>query len=292
MMHYIILDLEWNNTYARKNKGFINEIIEIGAVMLNDNLDTIKEFSCLIKPQISKRLRSNIKQLTHITNDDVRNGIPFNDAMSEFNAWIGDEENVILTWGDGDIRVLIENYKYLNSITTIPFLENYIDIQHYFQIKMKMPLSKQIGLFNAAEAVGINPDDFSHHRALDDSLLTADCFRKVFDKADFFDSIKPCNEEFYKKLFFKPRVISNINNSLVDRDLLNYKCDKCGVNGKLLKGWKFSNQYFRAIYQCPECGQKVRVAVRFKKYFDRLETKKNVSIITENDSEKKIETNS
>jgi DNA polymerase III epsilon subunit-like protein len=47
-MHYIILDLEWNNTYARRTKGFLNEIIEIGAVMLDDNLNTIDNFSCLV----------------------------------------------------------------------------------------------------------------------------------------------------------------------------------------------------------------------------------------------------
>ena len=43
-LHYIILDLEWNTAYARRIKGFINEIIEVGAVMLDDNLNTVDEF--------------------------------------------------------------------------------------------------------------------------------------------------------------------------------------------------------------------------------------------------------
>ena len=51
-MDFIIMDLEWNNTYARKTKGFINEIIEIGAVKLDENLNFKDKFSCLIKPQI------------------------------------------------------------------------------------------------------------------------------------------------------------------------------------------------------------------------------------------------
>ena len=121
-MHYIILDLEWNTAYARRIKGFINEIIEIGAVMLDDNLNTVDEFSCFVKAQICKKLRSNVKKLTNITNEDISSGMLFTRAMSKFRDWIGSEENVILTWGDGDIRVLIENFRYLNGINTIPFL--------------------------------------------------------------------------------------------------------------------------------------------------------------------------
>ena len=52
LMDFIIMDLEWNNTYARKTKGFINEIIEIGAVKLDENLNFKDKFSCLIKPKI------------------------------------------------------------------------------------------------------------------------------------------------------------------------------------------------------------------------------------------------
>lgn len=290
-MNFIIIDLEWNNVYSAKKHGFINEIIEIGAVMLNENLEKIDEFSCFVKSQIGKKLRSNIKQLTHITNDDIKNGMVFTKAFSNFKAWIGERECVVLTWGDGDIRVLIENFRYLNGIQTVPFLERYIDIQRYFQIKMNLPLSQQIGLFNAAELSGVDPELFSHHRALDDSLLTAECFRKVFDKTDFFESVVDCDNEFYSKLSFRPHAISNINNPLVDKKLLDYKCDNCGIKGKLLKEWKYSNQYFRAVYQCPQCGKKVRVAVRFKKYYDRLDTRKNVTVISEKEEAKTMSHN-
>ena len=38
-MHYIVMDLEWNNTYAKRIKGFINEVIEVGAVMLDEDFN-------------------------------------------------------------------------------------------------------------------------------------------------------------------------------------------------------------------------------------------------------------
>ena len=73
-MDFIIMDLEWNNTYARKTKGFINEIIEIGAVKLDENLNFKDKFSCLVRPQIGKKLRGSVKELTNITNEEVRSG--------------------------------------------------------------------------------------------------------------------------------------------------------------------------------------------------------------------------
>lgn len=291
-MHYIIMDLEWNNAYVHRTKNFMNEIIEVGAVMLDEELREISEFSCFVKSRIGKKIRSNIKKLTHITNDDMRSGEPFETVMERFRSWIGDEENVILTWGNSDIRVIIENFRLLTGRETVPFLSNYTDIQRYFQLKKGIPTEKQLGLFNAAEVVGMDPNTFSHHRALDDSLLTAECFRRVYSD-DFAKYILPCGKAFYEKLFFKPYAISNINSPLVDKSLLNYTCEECGVKGKIIKNWRYSNQYFRAIYVCPQCGKKVRVAVRFKKYYDSLDTRKTVTFIkdeeppitTQNDSE-------
>jgi inhibitor of KinA sporulation pathway (predicted exonuclease) len=282
------MDLEWNNVYIPKTKSFMNEIIEVGAVMLNDELEKIGEFSRLIKSRIGKKIRSNIKKLTHITNDDVRNGEPFETVMQELENWIGDRENVILTWGNSDIRVIIENFRFLTGCDTVPFMKNYTDAQRYFQIKKGIPVEKQLGLFNAAVEVGMNPDEFSHHRALDDSLLTAECFKRVYSE-DFAKYIQRCDGRFYEKLFFKPYAISNIHSPLVDKSLLSYTCEECGVKGEMQKNWRYSNQYFRTIYVCPQCGKKVRVAVRFKKYYDRLDTRKTVTQIFDDEQSEPIQ---
>lgn len=274
------MDLEWNNAYVSKTKSFMNEIIEVGAVKLDEKLENIGEFSCFIKSRIGKKIRSNIRKLTHITNDDMRSGKPFETVMQKLEDWIGNDDSVILTWGNSDIRVIIENFRFLTGYQTAPFLKNYTDVQRYFQIKKGIPVEKQLGLFNAAAEIGMDPDEFSHHRALDDSLITAECFRNVFSE-DFSDYILRCDDAFYEKLFFKPYPISNINSPLVDKSLLSYSCEDCGVKGTQLANWRYSNQYFRATYVCPQCKKKVRVAVRFKKYFDRLDTRKTVTPVIE-----------
>ena len=77
MMQYIVMDLEWNNVYSIKRGGFMNEVIEIGAVRLDEQLCEIDAFSHLIKSQIGKRLRGHVRELTHLTNEDLQSGEPF-----------------------------------------------------------------------------------------------------------------------------------------------------------------------------------------------------------------------
>ena len=84
-MNFIIFDLEWNNAYNYKLKRGMNEIIEIGAVKLDENLDVVDTFKQLIKPQLSRKLGSRFKNLTHITIDEINdNGIPFEKAFDDF----------------------------------------------------------------------------------------------------------------------------------------------------------------------------------------------------------------
>lgn len=285
-MDFIIMDLEWNNTYARKTKGFINEIIEIGAVKLDENLNYKDKFSSVIRPQIGKRLRGSVKELTNITNEEVRSGDPFTKVFSHFRRWVG-PDSVFLTWGDGDIRVLIDNYKYLNGIDTIPFLSYYADMQSYIQSEMGLPKSKQVGLSTAAQALGVDESSFSHHRALDDSLMSVECLKKVYSAERFKSYISECNGEFYRKLTFKAHPISNINSPLIDRKVLDYRCEICSEKCEQLKPWSYSNQYFRSRYYCKKCDRTVKVAVRFKQYYDRIDVRKTVTPIdpeTENDS--------
>ena len=70
-MQYIIMDLEWNTAFDRGRKEFVNEIIEFGAVKLDEDLREVDTFSSFVKPVIEKKLTSRVRKLTHITNEDV-----------------------------------------------------------------------------------------------------------------------------------------------------------------------------------------------------------------------------
>ncbi len=272
-MNYIVVDLEWNNTYCKKKKGFLNEIIEIGAVKLDEELRQVDTFSLFIKAQLGKKLHTRVKELTNITNDDINSGTPFSQAMSLFRKWSAGEDNVILTWGDTDIRVLIENFRYFNGITFIPFLKNYVNLQKYAQAFMNISKADQIGLSAAAEKLGVAFDEYSLHRALDDSLLTADIFRKIYNEKMLSSYTLKCDTAFYSKLTFKPKIITDINSPLIDKSRMKCLCDVCGGQCDKISDWKVMNQSFRAVFQCKKCKRKIRFTIRFKEYYDRVDIK-------------------
>ena len=277
-MQYVVMDLEWNNAYSKKVNGYINEIIEIGAVKLDADLENVDTFSCIIRSQIGKKLRGSVKRLTHLTNDDINSGVPFTKAFSVFRKWIGNEETVIFTWGDGDVRVLLENFKYLNGIKVIPFLGKYCDLQRVFQRLYNCSKGQQTGLLTAAQMLDIDPEMYIHHRALGDSMLTAEILKKIFDSGFVEPEFIECNEEFYSRLLYKAKVIRNIDNPLVDKKRLNHNCENCGKACEQLTKWKFHCQFFRANFYCDDCGLIYSVGIRFKKLYDEVEFRKIFSV--------------
>lgn len=284
-MQYVVMDLEWNNTYAKKTSGFINEIIEIGAVKLNENFDVIDEFSVIVRSQIGRKLRGSVKKLTNLTNDDISTGQPFTKAFSLFRKWIGAQDTVILTWGDSDIRVLIENFSYLNGINSIPFLTYYCDLQKYYMKYKAKHVEHQAGLIAAAQECGIDPELYTHHRALGDSRLTADVFELIYDEASFKKETVFCDDEYYGRLLFKAKVLKNLDNPLIDKRKLEHYCDTCGGRCELVTPWKFSCQFFRTMFYCKSCDTTYAVRVRFKKLYDSVDYKKIVTVINTDTAE-------
>ena len=59
-MNYIILDLEWDSSYYKKKGGFINQILQIGAVKLNESFeitDIFKTSGCPLARVMRKELK-------------------------------------------------------------------------------------------------------------------------------------------------------------------------------------------------------------------------------------------
>ena len=82
-MHYIVFDLEWNQAdpekeEARKSLPF--EIIEIGAVKLDENLNSIDTFHRIIKPVVYTKLFTHTKEIVNLTDEDLLDGTDFKSA--------------------------------------------------------------------------------------------------------------------------------------------------------------------------------------------------------------------
>lgn len=276
-MFYVIMDLEWNNSYNKIKKCFVNEILEIGAVLVDEHLDVIDTYSVIIKSQLIKKLSGRVKNLTHITNEDMRMGISFHRAFAEFEKWIGNRDCVFLSWGNSDIRVLVDNFDMFCGTKKVPFLTQYVDLQKYCQEFIVNVGTQQIGLVNAATEMGIDVSNCNFHRALEDSLLGLRCLKKCYNREHLHNLAVICDDAFYKKLSFKATYITNINNPKIDKSKMKCDCDLCSAPMKRMSDWKCINQSFSAIFLCKNCERLVTYHVKFKEYYDRIDVKTNVT---------------
>ena len=276
-MYYVIMDLEWNNSYNKIKKCFVNEILEIGAVLVDEQLDVIDTFSVIIKSQLIKKLSGRVKNLTHISNEDMRMGMSFHRAFSEFENWIAGRDCIFLSWGNSDIRVLVDNFDMFCNIKNVPFLTQYVDLQKYCQEFIVNVGSQQIGLMNAAMEMGIDVSNCKFHRALEDSLLGLRCLKKCYNKEHLMNLAVICDEAFYKKLSFKATYITNINSPKIDKSKMKCTCDLCSAPMKRMSDWRCINQSFSAIFLCKSCERLVTFYIKFKEYYDHIDVKTSIA---------------
>lgn len=284
-MEFAILDLEWNGAYSRRLKRFINEIIEFGAVRVDEHMNIIDTFEALIRPQVGKKISGKISTLTSITDDDLEDGLLFMQAVSRFGKWA--RGAVIMTWGTSDILSLIENCQYFCGNDRIPFLNRYADLQAYCEQMLQAGGGQQMGLSTAAELLGIDENGFDHHRALGDSLMELRCFQKLYRPGSlepFFQNAR--SADFYDKMEFRTVSICDLNHPLIQPQDLAFYCEECGRRARRISEWQLRSKSFHAVFLCRQCGRKFYGRVRFKLKYEGLSVKKTIRPFTEEKSEK------
>jgi len=278
-MELVILDLEWNGSYSRRQKRYINEIIEFGAVKCDENLNRLDDFSLFVKPQISKKISSVIRDLTTITDDNLTHGVTFMRAVSQFRKWAGD--SIIMTWGTSDILALIENCRYFNGAPDVSFLSHYCDIQAYAEYMLGHKGSEQLGLMKAAEMLGVSMDSEIRHRATDDSIISLRVLEKIYDRGKIPPFVQRCDAAFYNKITFKTTYISDLQHPKIKRSDLRFACPKCGEKCKKRTPWVLKNKGFRADFQCGHCGYVFSGRVTFKEKYEGVAVNKRMVPLTQ-----------
>jgi DNA polymerase III alpha subunit (gram-positive type) len=279
-MNYVILDLEWDSAYFVKEHRFINQIIQIGAVKLDDNLEIVDSFQKIVKSSISKRLTTRFVELTGITKEMMQKGLPLFDAIKQFNDWAG-EDKIILTWSNSDLFVIYENTRCLLDDSIQFNIGPYVDLQKYVQNILKSKgheINSQISLSNASQMLSISYEGLDLHTAKDDSLLAAQLLKSTYDEQLFNSYVRDAStKEFYKRLTYKPHHLTSIKDSEIKKDDLMFACDVCGVDAKRITSWKYKNRWFIATFYCRKCKKRFVGRVSFKKNYDNVQVKKRVT---------------
>lgn len=271
------MDLEWNGAYSHKAHGYFNEIIEIGAVKMDVSFQILDRFQAVIKPTVSRKLSEIVKGLTHIVPEDLENGGSFSQVTRELGAWIGAEDAAILTWSQTDLLVLMENFRFYNHHQEIPLMTYYADIQRYCQERMGADLHQQMGLQAACEKLEIDTAGMETHRALGDSLMTAEVLRRVGEPSSFQEVLEKADAVFYERVTFKPYVLRDIDSPLIDRSRLRFSCPECGKNLRRTGQWSFRSHAFFADFVCRRCRKDYVGRVQFKQKYDSIDIKRKLT---------------
>ncbi len=175
-MHYIVLDMEWNQPWPGSPSAkkvlpvhIRGEIIQIGAIRMNQEQLIEDEFQILIQPKYFRRLNRRVSKLTGIKeNRLLAEGVPFKEAMERFQAWCG-EDIVFLTWGFDDIGILRENLQ-LHGLA-YDWTDRWYNAQMIFNAQTDGSNSQK-ALKTAMEIFEIEPS-LPAHDALGDAYHTA-----------------------------------------------------------------------------------------------------------------------
>ena len=177
-MKYIIFDLEATCWEDKTDKT--NEVIEIGAVKLDENLEIVDTFSEYVKPVINPVLSDFCKTLTSIFQGDVDNAKTFKGAMDDFDKWILAEGNNVrlLSWGHYDKKQILTESALKNySGNIIKLLEDkHISLKHEFA---KIRKERTCGMAKALAKLNLLLEG-AHHRGLDDAKNIVKIFNVVY----------------------------------------------------------------------------------------------------------------
>jgi len=215
---HIVIDLEMNpvsKELKAVRRFLLDEVIEFGAVKLDENYQPISEFQSYVKPQFGV-INKHITKLTGITNETVADKNLFADEFKNFFDWIGTWDMTLYSWSPSDIKQLKAECKYKIPDFDSSRLENqWIDLQKVFDDK--------IGLHNnlaLKHAVGAMNRDFegTEHTALADAANTAAILTLMQDDEAFMRTMQPVIE------LLNPKGISKSIGDLYP-ELMNFKFD-------------------------------------------------------------------
>lgn len=254
----------------------MNEILQFGAVKLNESLCPVETFRADVRSCLSKRLSGRFKTLTGITNEQMLAGDSLGRVLQKYRAWAG-EGNLTLTWSDTDLHVLYKNCELFLKSPNLARLGLYADLQkifHAFLAANGNPQTNQVSLENAARMLSIPFREEDLHCALDDSLLSAKILQQCSSRVELQPFVRNTNQpKFYQRLMYKPHYITDIKHPGIDSASLKPCCEKCRQPLQRLNKFKLINGFFRADFYCKSCKTKYNFGASFKQYYDKIVTK-------------------
>lgn len=275
-VNYIVFDLEWNQAAdlrTRLENSLLFEIIEIGAIKLNENRDQIADFHELIRPQVFHTMNQVTGDLIHINMEQLADCRSFPEVAADFLKWCG-SNYIFCTWGNLDLTELQRNMDYYHMPPVSQKTIKYYDVQKLFSIAFEDKKSRRT-LQYAVDFLEIKKD-VAFHRAYADAYYTAKILAqitqtKVFDNYSFdtyhlpqnkSEEIWICFEDYAKYI---SREFPDKSTAMTDQKVLSTKCFLCGAKTKKKIPWFTNNgKHYYTIVRCARHGM-IKEKIRLRK---------------------------
>lgn len=170
----------------------MGEIIEIGAVILNEEFEMIREYSTYVKPD-NLKVSQGVQRLTNITEEKLVKAPNIKEALENLLQITPDINNTTLyTWSESDTNA-IEcelNSKSIQIKDIKRLCSNFIDIQEIFG--KRVGIENRINLTKALNMIGLEFNG-KEHGALADAINTAQILKEIETNQDIKKTIDNIN---------------------------------------------------------------------------------------------------
>lgn len=298
-MNYIVLDLEWNqSTNGQKEvPGIPFEIIEIGAIKINDTGVMLDEFSRLIKPSVYREMHQITSKLIHLQMQELERGEAFPEVMDAFSQWCGEAEYMFCTWGSLDLTELQRNLRHYNMTPLADGPLAFLDVQKLFSLAYEDGKSRR-SLESAVDFAQLEKD-IPFHRAFSDAYYTAKLLTLIISehapvlKNVSFDVFHPPVDraaeikiQFDNYMKYISREFADKAEAFADKEVVSSKCYLCHRNlKKKLKWFSLNGKHYYCLAYCEKHGYfKNKIRLR-KSENDKIFVVKTTKQITDEEVE-------
>lgn len=208
MSKYVVYDLEMcivPKGTKRKEFGSPQELIQIGAVLLDEQFNIVDSFMTYVAPRFGF-IDSRIRKLTGIAPDNIVGAPSTEEALNAFLTWIPDD-SILVSWSENDpIQMYREiDGKHIEIPKLEELLEESIDCQCEFGDRIGA--IRSYGLSDALFIADIKYD-IGAHDALIDARNTALLFAKLALEPEFKMNkfyITECEMDNYRRTGSLPK---------------------------------------------------------------------------------------
>lgn len=251
-MNTVYFDLEWNTGFLDGDS--FDEVIEIGAVKVDEQHRRVDGFRRLIRPTVYRKMNPYIQKILAFTMKDLQKEDPFPVVVREFFEWCNDCD-ALIAWSTNDYGVFEKNLARIGL--TIPEHLRRYDLQMAYAYRTEKSIHSY-ALKTAVEALELpEPEDQTYHDAYYDAQYTASIGKTLIERYGELPSTEEL--EAFRATQVKPKKAKlplkySVKKAIRRKEYCSFPCPTCGEMLHLRCWYALDGTHFISRVKCPEDG--------------------------------------